>query len=90
MTIRPAILHHYRRFRAHQLETYWPTIIGLPSGVVIKEYTGGGAAYGLHAYAAYTSARSHLHFMATLKATIADHKKRSAAAKRGWKKRRAA
>lgn len=40
--------------------------------------------------AAYQSARAHVHFLARLSEMVAVGEKRSAAAKRGWKRRRAA
>lgn len=49
---------------------------------------GGGAADGLHAYAAYMSARRHIAFRSDLSRIVADGNKRSAAAKKGWKTRR--
>ena len=58
------------------------------NGVDQREFTGGGAAYGFHAFAAFNSARGHIHFRKTLKASVKSTKKRSAAAKRGWKTRR--
>jgi len=88
-----AILHHYRQNRAHQMSTYGNSglhILRNGQYVDAREFTGGPAAYGFHAVAAYQSARSHIHFMKTLKADIAAHKKRSRGAKRGWKARRAA
>jgi len=67
-----AILHHYRRFRRHQIETYgldgqhrWDDKQG--KYVSARQFTGGGAAYGEHAYAAYNSARRHIHFMEDMK-----------------------
>lgn len=71
-----SIVHHYRRFRAQQMETY-------------NGESGGSAAVGFHAYAAYESARRHIYFMANLKHTNRIYKKRSNAARKGWKKRRA-
>lgn len=82
------ILHFYRQFRRHQFATYSKTGLHV-NGVDQRQYAGGGAAYGWHAYAAYLSAKRHIHFRKTLTADIAASKKRSAAAKRGWKKRRA-
>lgn len=64
-----ALLHHYRQTRAHQLETYGDS--GLyQGGRSLRQFTGGGAVYGLHALAAYQSARRHLHFMADMKRTL--------------------
>ena len=83
------LLHFYKQKRAHQMATYGNSGLFV-AGVDQRQFTGGGAAYGFHALAAYNSARSHIHFRKTLKDDIAQSKKRSAAAKRGWKKRRAA
>ena len=85
-----AILYHYRRLRAHQLsdpENYSLTTYrdGRRSG-----RTFGGAAYGQHAASALAGARRHLAFVARLGETVAQHKKRSRAARKGWAKRRAA
>lgn len=61
-----ALEHHYRRYRQHQLDTY-----GLGgehiNGVNTRKFTGGGAAYGCHALAAYNSAKGHIHLMDTLR-----------------------
>lgn len=46
-------------------------------------------AQGYTAEAALLSARSHLHFVATLRDMNAKHKRRSVAAKKAWKVRRA-
>ena len=88
MTIRPAILHHYRRFRAHQMSVYPSCVTTDPSGR--SELTAASAPYGEHALSAYIGAKRHLHFVADLGATLKASERRSAAAKRGWKKRRAA
>lgn len=64
-----ALAHQYRQRRAHQLETYGDS--GLyQDGRSLRQFTGGGASYGMHAIAAYWSARAHLHFMADLKRTL--------------------
>ena len=55
------VLYHYRRYRALQLETYGNSNI-FRDEVDQREFTGGGAAYGRHALAAYNYARSHIHF----------------------------
>lgn len=81
------LLHFYRSNRAHQLRTYGGSLTVCPSGRT--ELTGGSAAYGFHALAAYQSARSHIYFMANLARFIKQSKARSAAARRGWEKRRA-
>jgi hypothetical protein len=51
------------------------------------EHDGGGAWPGEHALCAYRSARSHIHFLERLSADVASSKRRSKAAKSGWKKR---
>jgi len=57
-----AILHHYRRFRKHQFETY--SLDGeYINGRNTRKFSGGGAAYGYHATAAYLAAKRHTHFM---------------------------
>ena len=84
-----AIAHHYKRNRQHQLATYGNSGLHI-NGVDQRQFTGGGAAYGQHAYAAYMSAKSFVHFMKTLDADFKAAKKRSTAARRGWKTRRAA
>lgn len=57
-----ALLHHYKRFRAHQIATYGNSGLHI-KGVDQRQYTGGGAVYQYHARAAYNSARLHIHFM---------------------------
>ena len=85
--MKTSLVHHFKQNRQHQMATY--SIDGLYiDGIDQRQFTGGGAAYGFHASAAYQSARSHLHFMKTLAADLKAHKKRSDAAKRGWAKRR--
>ncbi len=86
--MRKAILHYYQQERQHQMETYGKGVALFINGVDQHQFTGGGAAYGFHAVAAYYSARRAIHSRETLKADIAAHKKRSKAAKRGWKKRK--
>lgn len=49
-----------------------------------------GEAFYRTAEAAWNSARSHVHFRERLAKDVADHKKRSKAAKAAWKRRRAA
>lgn len=86
--MRQDVMHHYKRNRAFQLETY--SLSGLfIDGKSAREFTGGGAAYGYHALSAYKSATSHLHFMKTLKADLAAMKKRSKASRKGWARHRA-
>lgn len=74
--IRADVAHHYRRFRRHQLETYGNSGLHI-GGVDQREFTGGGAAYGFHAVAAYQSARAHIHFVRDLAATVKGIKRRS-------------
>lgn len=90
----PAFIAQYREARAWQMETYsrsHSTFIGSDG----KRYrvnagSGGGASEGCHAQAAYWSARRHFHFVKTLRENLKAHKRRSKAARKGWKKRRAA
>ena len=84
-----AILHYYRASRLHQLDTYGPSGFYI-NGVDQRQHTGGGAAYGCHALAAYQSARSTIHFRANLAERNASFKKRSRAARLGWATRKAA
>lgn len=60
--MRNSILHHYKRIRRHQMATYGNSGLS-ENGRDCRQFTGGGAAYQCHAIAAYTSARSHVHFM---------------------------
>ncbi len=60
-----ALLHHYKRFRTHQLATYGNSGLHI-NGIDQREFTGGGAVYQYHARAAYQSARHHIHFMKRL------------------------
>ncbi len=60
--INKQVLHHYRRYRAHQIDTYGNSGLFM-NGVDQREFTGGGAAYGYHAMAAYLSARRTIHFL---------------------------
>jgi hypothetical protein len=89
------LLHFYRQARQHQAATYgnsglhvWNEKCGEYVGA--REFTGGGAAYQYHALAAYWSARRAVAFRDDLRATVKNNEKRSKAAKRGWKTRRAA
>ncbi len=67
MTVSPAIVHHYRHFRAHQWAT-WDR----------DGNSGGGAWPGEHASCAYWDARRHLHFMKRLEEYLRPKKKRRA------------
>lgn len=84
-----ALLHHFKQERQHQLATFSQDNVWF-EGKRVHTSSGGGGAAGFHAIAAFNSARSHIHFMNTLGATLKASKKRSSAAKRGWKKRKAA
>ncbi len=84
-----SIQHYYRAARFHQIDTYGPSGLYI-AGVDQRQFVGGGAAYGCHALAAYQSARSTIAFRARLKESNASYKKRSRAARLGWKKRKAA
>lgn len=56
------LIAHYKQNRRHQLNTYGNSGLHI-AGVDQRQLTGGGAAYGFHALAAYKSATSHMHFM---------------------------
>lgn len=47
------------------------------------------APYGEHALSAFMSAKRAIHFRADLSRTVREHAKRSKAARKGWKNRRA-
>ena len=83
------ILNQYRKNRKHQFDICndggGMITTHVDSGKVDRSY--GGAVYGFHAASAYDMARSHINFCKRFDADIATFKKRSAAAKRGWKKR---
>ena len=81
------ILHFYRLNRAHQLATYGNSGLHI-NGIDQRQFTGGPAAYGEHAYAAFTSARASIHFRKTFADDMKAYRRRSKAAKRGWKTRR--
>lgn len=88
------LLSLYRRNRKHQLATYgnsglhvWNEARG--QFVDAREFVGGGAAYQCHALAAYWSARSSMHFRERFAEDLATHTRRSNAAKKAWKARRA-
>lgn len=85
--MRQDVLHYYKQARQHQLDTYGSNGLHI-DGVDQRQFTGGGAAYQSHALAAYWFARRQVNFRQRLKADLAAYNKRSAAAKRGWAKRR--
>lgn len=64
--ISAALLHHYRKARAHQIATYGLDGLHI-NGKSARQFTGGGACYGEHALAAYWSARRHIYFMERMK-----------------------
>ena len=63
--MRQDILHYYREARQHQLSTYGPNGLQI-DGVDQHQFTGGGAAYGHHASAAYFFARRQDSFCKSL------------------------
>ncbi len=69
-----ALLHHYRSFRRHQLNTYGNSglrVLGNDGKYHdAREFTGGGAVYGKHAYATFCSAKSQIHFRKKLKKAV--------------------
>lgn len=69
MAPRTDILHHYRRYRRHQMATYGNSGEYV-AGVDQRKFTGGGAAYGMHALAAFNAARLHLHTVRTMRANL--------------------
>ena len=83
-----ALRHHFRRIRQHQMETFGGMVVRYPSGKT--ELTGGGAIYGEHALSALMQAKSHIRFVKDLGKRVRADKKRSAAARKGWRTRRSA
>lgn len=65
--ISPELIHHFRRLRKHQLDTYGNSGLFI-DGKDAREFTGGGAAYGQHAYAAFLGAKRTIHFRRELSA----------------------
>ncbi|MEK9754694.1 MAG: hypothetical protein VW338_15980 [Rhodospirillaceae bacterium] len=65
--MRKDLLHYYRDARRHQLATYGNSGLWI-DGRDARQFTGGGAAYGEHALAAYWAARRRIYFMAQLRA----------------------
>lgn len=55
------LLYFYRQARAHQIATYGNSGLHI-GGIDQRQFTGGGAAYGEHAAAAYWGARRAIHF----------------------------
>lgn len=84
----------YMKARKHQFDTYdriSSVFITLEDGRKVPvEPTGGGAAYGFHAYAAFVSAKRSIAFKDRLSEIVDEHERRSSAAKKGWITRRAA
>ncbi len=60
-----SVLHHYKKFRTHQLAT-WDR----------SDNSGGGAWPGEHAAVALRSARAHVHFLKRLKGYCQPSRKR--------------
>ena len=71
-----AVIHHYRRQRKHQMETYDNSGLFI-DGRDAREFTGGGAAYGFHALAAFLTAKRTVHFRRELTAKVKKDKKRN-------------
>ena len=90
--IDPQLVAAYRKARAWHFESYGLSGVHLQDGNggyrSARQFVGGGAAYQMHALAAYWSARRSIAFRKDFAATIAASKKRSKAAKRGWATRR--
>lgn len=80
-----ALAREYHHQRAHQAATYG-SLTTYPSGRT--EYSAGSAPYGEHALSAYMAAKRMLYFRKSLSETVAAGRKRSRAAKRGWKTRK--
>lgn len=59
------VLAYYRQMRAHQLATYGNSGLHV-NGVDQRQFTGGSAAYGQHAIAAYMAAKRQINFRKTL------------------------
>lgn len=82
----------YRRAREWQAATYGNSGLRLPDGRGgyrdARQFTGGGACYQSHAIAAYWAARRSIHFRETGAQAAAQYKRRSAAARKAWAKRR--
>lgn len=57
-------LHYYRLARQHQFSTYANSGLFV-GGVDQRQFTGGGAAYGFHAIAAFLAAKRQIHFSKT-------------------------
>lgn len=66
-TTRVELLAEYRKARQHQMATYGDCLLHV-NGVNQRQHTGGGAAYGEHAVAAYTTALQMMHFRRRLSA----------------------
>jgi hypothetical protein len=85
-----ALAAEFRRARAHQFDVWahgGGTLTTFPSGRT--ELTFASAPFGLHAVSAFATAKRALFFRAEARATLRDHAKRSRAAKKAWKARRA-
>lgn len=65
----------YQKARAWQFQTYGLDQVYV-DGKNIKQHTGGGAAYGHHALAAFNSAKRHIHFCIALGSMVDGYKRR--------------
>jgi hypothetical protein len=63
--MRSRLAYYYRGYRQHQLATYGNSGLHV-NGVDQRQFVGGGAAYGWHAVAAFTSAK-HQVYLARLR-----------------------
>jgi len=86
MKTNSAVRHFYKLFRDHQMASDG-FITKYPGGRTELSY--GGAAYGYHASAALSSAKAQVAFRKRLKDDVRQINKRSRAAKKGWKTRKA-
>ncbi len=85
-----AIQHYFRQARDHQ-----KSIMNSGGGMITTDPDGkasqlsyASAPYGEHAISAYFGAIGQIAFRARLKKRVAEDKRRSLAAKKGWKTRR--
>lgn len=61
MTLTNEFRREFAKQRAWQIKTYGPRLLGLPSGETMREFTGGGAAPGFHALAAFMAAKRRIY-----------------------------
>lgn len=85
-----AMAHHYKQARQHQ-HNVWAngggSVTTDPTGRTEHSY--GSAPYGEHALAAWWSAKRAVHFRETFDADMKASAKRTRAAKKAWKTRKA-